>query len=92
MSKESGNEGKRKFNQYVKSKLSKNSGVGPLLDKDKNLIADPQGMANILNDFFSSVFTADDNTNPIPEQQSFENVITDFEVTMKDIEKAIDEL
>ena len=91
VSRESGNEGKRKFNQYVKSKLSKNSGVGPLLDKDKNLIADPQGMANILNEFFSSVFTVDDNTNPVPEQQNFDTDINDFEVTLKDIEIAIDE-
>ena len=90
VSKESGNEGKRKFNQYVKSKLSKNNGVGPLLDKDKNLVADPQGMANILNDFFSSVFTNDDNTNPVPVRQDFETVISDFEVTFKDIEIAID--
>ena len=90
VSKESGNEGKRKFNQYVKSKLSKSEGVGPLLDKDRNLIADPQGMANILNDFFSSVFTVDDNTDPTPERQNFETVIENFEVTFKDIEIAID--
>ena len=70
--------------------MSKSEGVGPLLDKDRNLIADPQGMANILNDFFSSVFTVDDNTNPTPERQNFETVIENFEVTFKDIEIAID--
>ena len=92
VSKEAGNEGKRKFNNYVKSKLGKNSGIGPLLDKNKKLVGDEQEMANILNDYFSSVFTKDNNDDPEPAVMNFDNEVCNFVVTNKDIAREIDVL
>jgi len=40
--------------------------VGPLKDKKRKLIVDSNGMCQILNDFFSSVFTKE-KMEEIPE-------------------------
>ena len=55
ISNQSGNTGKNSFNKYVKSRLSKQTSIGPLLDKDRNVTGDSKNMANILNNYFGSV-------------------------------------
>ena len=57
---------KRIFNSYLKSKLSCKSSIGPLKNKEGNITNDESNMAEILNEYFSSVFTNEDLTN-IPE-------------------------
>ena len=42
---------------YVRSKQDVKEGIGPLQGSEGTLVSDHQGMANLLNDYFVSVFT-----------------------------------
>ena len=55
---------KRPFVAYVKSKVKTRSNIGPL-KVGGEVISDNKGMANVLNDFFSSVFTVEP-AGPVP--------------------------
>ena len=52
------------FYKYVNSKTSYKSGVAPLKKPDGSLAYDDLDKANLLNEFFSSVFTKDDGNVP----------------------------
>jgi hypothetical protein len=93
ISKERGNEGKKKFNKYVKSKMKNKSEIGPLIREDKSVITDNKEMANKFNKYFASVFTKDN----VGEEVEYENLnfnleLSDFDITDDDIEEAIDQL
>ncbi len=47
----------RKFAKYIKSKTKSKTSVGPLYNKDRELITGDKEIADELNSFFSSVFT-----------------------------------
>ena len=51
------------FFSYTRSKLRTKEQIGPLRDMNGNLIDEPKLMAMLLNEFFSSVFTTEDQTN-----------------------------
>jgi hypothetical protein len=53
------NKNMKPFNSYVKSKTKQHSSIGPLL-VDGDLIYDNKKMADILNNYFVSVFNKDD--------------------------------
>jgi hypothetical protein len=94
ISKQSGNAGRKKFTNYVKSKMSDKTGIGPLIDEHKNIVADDKGMADLLNKYFSSVFSVDDPTQsaPQPARMNFGERLDDFDITVEDVLKKIDEL
>jgi len=50
----------KSFYEYVLSKSRAKVGIGPLLDKLGKLSNDQKIMSEILNDYFSSVFTKED--------------------------------
>jgi len=52
------------FYRYVNSKLVFKSGIGVLKDNDGVFIYDDETKANLLNDFYSSVFITDNNVLP----------------------------
>ena len=57
------------FWAYMKQKTPNRQSIGQLYNKDRNLVNDDKEQANILNEFFSSVFTDKDTTNlPKSEQ------------------------
>ena len=56
------------FYSYLKSRTSNKESVGPLKEGDK-VISDDKNMADTLNFFFSSVFTAEDLTS-IPHMEN----------------------
>ena len=59
----------KKFYSYLKKKTANRVTVGPLKDGEE-LVTDHQHMANILNNFFCSVFTEEDMNNfPVIEHQ-----------------------
>lgn len=94
ISKQSGNDGRKKFNAYVKKKLGNNFGTGPLMENNK-IITDDLGMANILNNQFSSVFTTDQpNVNYVQPmtRAEVEEKLFEFVVTKNDISKRIDDM
>ena len=66
------------FYKYARSLTKTKSSVGPLIDKDGNLISDDQTMANEFNTFFASVFTTE-NTDSMPEpKQMFNGAPNEF--------------
>ena len=56
------NGNKRPFNSYIKSKTASRVNIGPL-KVGNEIVSDNQGMASILNDTFSGVFTVEDLSN-----------------------------
>jgi len=56
--------------KYVRSKTNAKSFVGPLTDEKGNLISDDKQMGELLNIFFSSVFT-NDTTEAVPAVKQF---------------------
>jgi len=52
------------FYRYVNKKLSSRSGVGCLKRSDGSVTNDPKEKAELLNNYFSSVFTTDDGCSP----------------------------
>jgi hypothetical protein len=48
---------KRKFFAYIKLKTKSRAGIGPLKDGAGQTVQDSGEMANLLNKFFSSVFS-----------------------------------
>ena len=59
----------RQFYAHLNSKTKSRTNVGPLQTDGGARISDSQGMSNILNTFFTSVFTKEDVTHiPVPKQ------------------------
>ena len=94
ISRQSGNAGRKKFSSYVKSKMSTKTGIGPLVDENKNIISDNKGMADLLNDYFCSVFIKDGvrQGGPQLDQMNVNEQLEDFDITVNDVSKKIDEL
>ena len=83
---------KRAFSSYVKSKTKNQVTVGPLKQNGK-LTSNNTDMANILNEFFCSVFSKEDpDTVPIISDMAAESVLTRVQFTGKKILKKIDKL
>ena len=88
------------FFQYINKKKNVKSGIGPLKDSSGNLIADDQGMASKLNEYFCSVFNAPDNDQPHAREHDGEqtnnvnndNTLRNMEVTAEDVSLALDNL
>ncbi len=53
----------RPFYSYVKRKTKSRPAIGPLIDTNNRRVSDDKGMAELLNGFFSSVFTREDLQN-----------------------------
>ena len=77
------------FYRYMKSKTSNRTKVGPL-DDGETVTSDSSKMANILNDFFSSVFTQEDVTTiPSPNIIFNDKILSHFSVTFHQVEKKL---
>lgn len=77
----------KSFYAYVRSKQRNKVKVGPLKDSSKNIISDPRAMADLLNNYFSSVFTIE-NLSDIPNSSSkFDSsnseILTDIHIDEK---------
>ncbi len=48
------------FYAYIERKTKSRPGIGPLKNEKKEAITDDQGMAELLNNFFGSVFTREE--------------------------------
>jgi hypothetical protein len=53
----------KKFTKYIKSKSNCRSTIGPLKNINGQLVTEDNDMANMLNMFFTSVFTREDTSN-----------------------------
>ena len=61
---------KRQFFSYVRQRTKTRPSIGPLKDKDGNIVREDQDMATLLNSFFASTFTRED-LNQIPQPTVF---------------------
>jgi hypothetical protein len=76
------------FYSYIKWKTKCRSNIGPLKNEAKETVAD-QGMAELLNKFFGSVFTREDITI-IPSADEIEtDIMQEVEVTEKVVKNKI---
>jgi hypothetical protein len=77
---------------YIKRKTKSRPGIGPLKNEKKETITDDQGMAELLNNFFGSVFTREDAEN-IPVAEEMEGRILDsITITEKEVREKIQNL
>ena len=82
----------RKFWKYVNDKCKSNVGISSLKDKDGNLITNDRERAEILNEFFTSVFLKEDLTNlPKIDEAEFSNgnKIKEVIIEKKEVEKKL---
>jgi hypothetical protein len=82
----------KKFTNYIKSKTRSRTGIGPLKKPDGTMTADGREMADILNGFFSSVFTQEDLSNMPTKNRETNKVLTDLEIDERMVIKKIDKL
>jgi hypothetical protein len=82
----------KKFTSYIKSKTKVKTGIGPLKKPDGTTTSDDNEMANILNKFFTGVFTKEDKTNIPTKDCETNKVLTDIPITAGKIEEKIENL
>jgi len=82
----------RPFYAYIKQKTKTRQGIGPLRNENKETVSEDHGMAELLNNFFSSVFTRE-NTGHIPTAPEMEtSVLEDVIITEKKVREKIRKL
>lgn len=80
------------FFAYVRSKLKTREGIGDLIDKNGNLASTNSDKAEVLNNYFSSVFTNEDLTNiPDPDPTGASECSTELLVTEEWTRKQLSE-
>jgi len=83
-------EDSKSFWKYIRSKSKIKTGVGDLEGSDGSLYSSNKDKAEILNCYFSSVFTEEDSECiPTLEDRVFNNELTDIVVTPQNVEKAL---
>ena len=78
---------------YAKKKMKTKSGIADLIKSDNTMASSSKDKANVLNDFFSSVFTREDRSY-IPDfpRASYNVPIADMSITIEDVRKKLDAL
>lgn len=72
----------KSFWQYVQSKTKSKTSLGELKRPDGTTVEDDQDKAEVLNNFFASVFTNEDMSSiPTFPDKNFKSVLHDFEIT-----------
>ena len=74
-----------KFYRFVNSKLSCKTGIAPLIDPDGNYVFDNYCKANLLNNYFASVCTKDNNVPPDYMSASTNNRLSTVEFNCSDM-------
>ena len=85
-------ENPKKFWKYVNDKCKSNVGISSLKDKNGNLLTSDKERAEILNDFFTSVFLKEDTSNlPNISEGEFSKgeFIKDIIITKEEVEKKL---
>ena len=84
---------KRRFFAYVKKKTKSRPAIGPLKDAEGRVVKEDKPMADILNEYFSSVFTREDTENlPEARQEHVEQDLQQVKVTVKKVKDKIRKL
>ncbi len=70
------------------------STIGPLATTDGNIVNEDREMANILNDFFASVFTDEDleDMKPFGARHNNDTYLNNIHITERDILEAVNNI
>ena len=79
------------FYSYLRSRTCNKSSVGPLKDKDE-VVSNDKGMANILNNFFVSVFTVENDNIPNKDSCTVPELLSDVMFPPDAISEKIEKL
>ena len=83
----------RPFYAYLKRKTKNKTSVGPLKDKNGGLVPDDLGMATLLNDYFSSVFSRDQGINQDASHQiHLDEMLSNVTITEEKVKAKIKKL
>lgn len=83
----------KQFWKYTKSKVSSSQSMADLVDVQGNVINDDPSKAELLNDYFASVFTIEDMSNfPHIENRAGDHSIGDIHLTQELVEKQLSKL
>jgi hypothetical protein len=82
----------RPFYSYIRKKNKTRPTVGPLKNKKGEIIADQQGMAEELNNFFSSVFTDEQGESPTADPAEYASKLEKVSIRACDIRRKIRKL
>jgi hypothetical protein len=78
---------------YIKRKTKSRSGIGPLKDERGKVLQDDKEMADLLNRFFSGIFTRENTTNvPEPEPMTFQQELKDINISVRSVKNKIHKL
>jgi Reverse transcriptase (RNA-dependent DNA polymerase)/Endonuclease-reverse transcriptase len=81
------------FYAYLKSKTKNRSPVGPLKDGQGSIVSDKKKMAEMLNSYFSSVFTVEgDEEVPKADNENCRTRLTDIQIDEAAVSKKIKDL
>ena len=84
---------KRKFYSYVKNKTKTRSGIGPLKSDTSQVVSEEKDMAELLNRFFSSVFTREDSNNISEPKEKVEKAgLSQVKITRAKVKSKIKKL
>ena len=76
----------REFYKFINSKLSVKAHIPPLKDTSGNLLESDYSKCNMLNQYFSSVFTHDDGNVPLmPKNDNIKNSISTVIFTKENV-------
>eukprot|EP00794_Sanderia_malayensis_P008776 gene8776-9714_t len=80
------------FYGYVRNKMKTKANVPQLQRSDGSMTESDQQKADVLNEFFQSVFV-EENTSKLPDFDiRTDNIIEDVEFTVEDVKKKLDQL
>ena len=77
------------FYAYIKKKSKGRSAVGPLKNEKQEIVTDDGEMANLLNDFFSSVFTRENGAQTPPAEATDAPAMSRVRITEWEVRKKI---
>ena len=83
----------RQFYAHMNNKMKSRVQVGPLKNDKDDLVSDSEGMSNIFNRFFTSIFTDEDTSNiPRPESICQGPLLSSINVNVEEVKKKLDNL
>ena len=84
----------KEFFRYVREKKTLKSTIGPLLSADGEIVTDERETADILNDYFASVFTVEEDRGEeaTPYQMTVAAQLFLVDITEEDVMHVIDKL
>jgi exonuclease III len=86
-------ENPKAFYSYVRSRTKTREGIPDLKDCNEVLVSDDADKAKVLNNYFTSVFTADnDQQLPVFLERHFDHTISTAEITPDEVKKKLQHL